>query len=102
MLEEVGSDILADLRVYPFLSWGQVPAKNVSVTVNGEEVAQWQFRQWGVATRQLRIPAALIRPGVPFRMTFHLPDATAPTYYGINPDVRLLGLGFISMTFSAE
>ena len=102
MLAEVEGDILVDLRAYPYLSWGQVQAQNVTVTIDGNEIAQWQFRQWGVATQQLRIPAELIRPGVPFRMTFHLPDAAVPAFYGTSPDVRLLGLGFISMTFSVE
>ena len=102
MLAEVESDILVDLRAYPYLSWGQVQAQNVTVTIDGHEIAQWQFRQWGVGSRQLRIPADLIRPGVPFRMTFHLPDAAVPAFYGTSPDVRLLGLGFISMTFSVE
>ncbi len=102
MLAEVENDILVDLSVYPFLIAGQVPEQYVTVTIDGEEIAQWQFWQRGVATRQLRIPAELIQPGVPFRMTFHLPDATVPAFYGVNPDVRLLGLGFISMTFSVE
>ena len=102
MLPEVESDILVDLRAYPYLSWGQVQTQNVTVTIDGHEIAQWQFRQWGVGSRQLRIPADLIRPGVPFRMTFHLPDAAVPAFYGTSPDVRLLGLGFISMTFSVE
>ena len=102
MLAEVESDILVDLRAYPFLSWGQVQAQNVTVTIDGHEIAQWQFRQWGVGSRQLRIPAEIIKPGVPFRMIFHLPDAAVPAFYGTSPDVRLLGLGFISMTFSVE
>ena len=102
MLAGVEGDILVDLRAYPYLSWGQVQTQNVTVTIDGHEIAQWQFRQWGVGSRQLRIPAELIRPGVPFRMTFHLPDAAVPAFYGTSPDVRLLGLGFISMTFSVE
>ena len=102
MLAEVESDILVALRAYPFLRSGQVPTQNVTVTIDGHEIAQWQFRQRGVVTQQLRIPAELIQPGAPFRMTFHLPDAAAPAFYGISPDVRLLGLGFISMTFSVD
>ena len=103
MLAEVENDILVDLSVYPFLIAGQVSEQYVTVTIDGEEIAQWQFWQKFVATQQLRIPAELIQPGVPFRMTFHLPDAVIPADLGINhPDRRLLGLGFISMTFSAE
>ena len=103
LLEEVGNDILVDLEVYPFLRDGLVPEQNVSITINKEEVAQWQFTERGVSRRQLRIPADLIRPAEPFIMTFHLPDAVIPADLGINhPDTRLLGLGFISMTFSVE
>ena len=102
MLAEVENDILVDLSVYPFLIAGQVSEQYVTVTIDGEEIVQWRLWQKLVATRQLRIPVELIQPGVPFRMTFHLPDAVVPASYGTSPDVRLLGLGFISMTFSAE
>ena len=103
LLEEAESDILVDLRVYPFLRDELVSEQTVSVMVNGEEIAQWQLTEKGVFQRQLRIPAELIPAGELFTMTFHLPDAVIPADLGINhPDRRLLGLGFISMTFSAE
>ena len=102
MLEEVETDILVDLKVHPFLQDGLVPEQNVSISINREEIAQWQFIDKEASRRQLRIPADLINPAEPFIMSFHVPDAAIPAELGTGPDTRLLGLAFISMTFSVE
>ena len=90
MLAEVENDIVVELSLYPFLADPAVKAQPVAVAIDDNEIAQWRFGRQSAETRQLRIPAGLIKPGVPFRMTFHLPDA------------RLMRLGVKSITFSVK
>ena len=108
MLAEVASDIRVEVVIYEVAQWGW-PAgasapdvENASVTIDGTEIAQWQFNGGGVCWRDLRIPADLIKPGVPFWMTFHFPDPVIVNHaerQGVGK--KTTAIQFCSMRFSA-
>ncbi len=73
--------------------------KTVRIYANDEPVAEHTV--YGKTTRSFRVPGSVLRKGE-LRLRFEIPDAVSPAEVIGTTDTRLLGLGFESMTITAD
>jgi len=74
------------------------PRQEVHVLANGEPVAHWAFTHGDpVKPFTVRIPARLVRPGEPLRLTFQLPGVDDPKAILPRNGSRLSGVGLLRL-----
>jgi hypothetical protein len=72
--------------------------QEVEVRVGGEPVARWSFaHKEPLKTYTARVPARLVRPGEPLRLTFHLPGVDAPKAIHARGGSRLSGIELLRL-----
>jgi hypothetical protein len=78
------------------------PRQEVEVRVGGELVARWSFaHKEPQKTYTARIPARLVRPGEPLRLTFRLPGVDAPKAIHARGGSRLSGIELLRLRLDA-
>jgi hypothetical protein len=83
-----GSELLVlDLR--PYLVAGQLEQQQLTVSMNGEEVATFNLRDTGFQSYRIQVPAAVIKSKNV--LLLRLPDAASPAKTEGRPDTRRLG-----------
>ncbi|MDG5813457.1 sulfatase-like hydrolase/transferase [Chitinispirillales bacterium ANBcel5] len=80
---------------FGFLASGQLNSQRVILTLNGEEIGQWDVSQprWYRA----EIPSHLIYGTELLEFRLEFPDAASPADFGLNLDTRKLGFALIHM-----
>ena len=88
-------DVRFAIEVFPFLADGRIPQQTAWVYLNGLFVHFTAIRDPVEMTftvaRELFSPRAN-------RLSFALPNATAPKHLNMGDDLRLLGLSFVKLT----
>jgi len=83
-------ELLLHFSARPFTVDGQLAEQQLTLRVNGENLAQWSLQQSEQLT--LPIPAALVATQRSLHIEFVLPDAASPEVLGVSQDTRQLGI----------
>lgn len=78
------------LKIRPFLSAGRLDGQRVIVELNGHRLASLKLTDPDPSVYPLPLPPQVL--GEQNVLTFHLPDARAPSSLGVGGDVRRLGI----------
>lgn len=97
LAEPVSGDLELTADARPQLS-RKNPRQEVTLLANGEPVALWVFTHGDpLKTFTARIPAKVVRPGEPLRLTFLLPGVDAPKAILPQGGSRLSGVGLLRL-----
>lgn len=88
-------DVRFAIEVFPFLADGRIPQQQCWVFLNGLFVHYHSIR--APVEMIFTVSRDLFSPR-PNRLSFALPNATAPKDLNVGDDLRLLGLGFVTLT----
>jgi hypothetical protein len=81
-----------------FVKEPELPAQEVQVYANGEQVAEWQVGTTEVVTAT--IPADVASRSETLALEFRTPKAASPEQLGTAPDKRVIGLAVYHVTLS--
>lgn len=91
-------DVQMTIEVFPFLAEGVLPQQGCWVFFNGLFVHYQAIKT--PVEMSFTIPRDLLGPRAN-RLSFALPNATAPKDLNLGDDLRLLGLSFVKLTAGA-
>jgi hypothetical protein len=88
---ESGKNIRLSFRAFG----KQGSCSTVSVSTGEHHLATWQVRTNEMITKELLVPSNVNQ------LEFHIPNALSPTAIGLNDDSRALGIGLVSLEWTA-